>query len=195
MCRGDVSKNFGYFYCTSRSSLGHSIAVLFRSLLRQLCRPTEVPVAIQKLYDLCDEGLDHRPPTIHELGRSLREVVAPSSSSTTSTLVSKDYYLLIDGLDELKPSLRDEFLEELRPILSQVNKNVHILVTSRTQREIEESLREVVTFDLLPVDTQSVQADIRTFVASEIRSHKLLRRLPQCHDAILTRVADQSHGM
>ena len=196
MCQGDGSKNFGYFYCTSRGPFGQSIAVLFRTLLRQLCHSLIVPLAIQRLYDLCDEGLDHRSPTVHELATTLLEIASPSSPSMNSGLDPKDYYLLIDGLDELEPLPRDELLKELRPLFLQNLRNVHILIASRAQREIEESLQEGVVWDLLPVDTKSVQADIRTFVLSEIKSHRGLRKLPeQTHDAILSRVVDQSNGM
>ena len=196
MCRRDASKHFGYFYCTSRNSLGQSVSVLFRSLLRQLCYPAEVPSAVQNLYDLCDEGLDHRPPTIHELARTLGEIIAPYSSLPTPAPAPKDYYLLIDGLDELEPIQRDDFLEELRPILSLDSRNVHMLITSRLPKGDRAISQRIGSSGSLPVDTQCVQADIRTYITSEIRSHKQLFRLPrESHEAILARVVDQSHGM
>jgi hypothetical protein len=155
-----------------------------------------VPAAIISLYDLCDEGLDRRSPTVHELARTLKEIVDPSSPSPKSTPDPQDYYLLIDGLDELEPLSREELLKELEPLFSQYLLNVHILVTSRDHREIKESLQEGMVWDLLHVDTKSVQEDIRAFVISEIKDHRGLSRLPQqTHNAILSRVVDQSNGM
>ncbi len=192
ICRGDGSKSFGYFYCTSRGPLGQSIAVLLRCLLRQLCIHSKVPTAIENLYNLCDEGLEHRSPTIHELAETLLGLVAtPNASEESAT-----YYLLIDGLDELESYSQDELLTELQPLFSQNLLNVHILITSRPRREIEESLQEGAVWNLLPVDTKAVQADIRIFVMSEIQSHRALRRLPRdTQDEILSRLVDQSNGM
>jgi hypothetical protein len=169
--------------------------VLLRSLLRQLCHSSTLPAPIQSLYDVCDEGLDHRSPTVHELAQTMRQILA-SSHETPSATDSQHYYLLIDALDELEPSSREELLQELQPLLLQRPANIHVLITSRTQREIEETLYESVAWDSFHVDSKHVQDDIRTFVNSEIQSHRALRRLPQqTRDAILSRIVDQSNGM
>jgi hypothetical protein len=197
-CR-DGSKNFGYFYCTSHGAdtSGKSIAVVFKTLLQQLCPRPKVPRAIQSLYDICDEGrLDHRSPTVHELAGTLVDIITPSNPSLIPAPDLQDYYLLIDGLDELEPPSRDELLKELRPIVFQNFPNIHVLLTSRNDKEIEESLQQGVVWYSLPVDTESVQADIRIFVRSEIQSHPQLRGLPRnTQDTILDMVIQQSGGM
>lgn len=124
------------------------------------------------------------------------QVLGPSNPAIISARPPQYYYFLIDGLDELESSSREELLQQLQPLLLQNLPNVHILITSRAQREIEETLQEGVVWDLFPVDTESIQGDIRTFVNSEIQTHRGLRRLPQqTQDAILSRVVDQSNGM
>jgi hypothetical protein len=196
LCQEDKSKSFGYFYCTSRGSLGQNITVLFRFLLRQLCRGAQIPTALQTLYDNCDEGLNHRSPTVRELAQTLSDIVSTVSPSTTPPTDRQDYYLLIDGLDELEHFLQDELLEALQLILSQHLPNLHVMVTSRNQRDIRASLFELAAWDSLPIDTNSVLADIRTYVISEIQSHPRLRNLSQkTQDDILTSLVDQSNGM
>lgn len=196
ICRQDKMKSLGYFYCTSRGPSGQDIEALFRTLLRHICSPPSVPAALKNLYESCDQGLDHRSPTVHELATTLKEVLAAPCSSDESNPATRDYYLLIDGLDELELSSFYTLFQELLPIMSaEVFPNVHILVASRNQGEIKATLSHPVKWNPLPVDTVSIQEDIREFVISEIQSYPPLRRLQSTHDAILKRVADESKGM
>lgn len=170
--------------------------MLLRSLLRQLCGRSNIPPAIQTLYETCDQGLDRRPPTVGELAKVLGEMVASTAAQTATDATRKQHYLLIDGLDELTLSSQESLYETLRPVLAGENPDIHVILSSRSQREIERSLDNFDDRVSLVIEVNDVQGDIRTFVLSEIDSYSPLRRLPQTtHNAILSRVAEQSNGM
>jgi hypothetical protein len=196
ICRAHTQRKLVYFYCTSRNPLGQDLVILFRSLLRQFCSREVIPIAIQTLFESCDRGIDRRPPSIHELASCLKEVVSISNKEDIDKTSDTDFYLLLDGLDELAVLTMEELLNKLKPIVSSDSQHVHVLLVSRNHKEIEMSIDDAATWDKLPLDTVCVQEDIEQFVLSEIAATNLLRRLPQDIQAdIVDRVARQSCGM
>lgn len=167
--------------------MGQDITILFRRLLCQIWQGETVPQAIQDLYELCDRGLDRRSPTVRELAATLRSLTTSQNGTT--------HFILIDGIDELEPSALSDLVEELKTLITSDNNNIRILLASRNQANIETDIRSTGPWRFLPVDTVSVQKDIRRFVQSEIDRHGPLKKRKAIHDAILERVADQSDGM
>lgn len=118
-CHAHTQRKLANFCCTSRNPLGQDLLTLFRSLLRQFCSREIIPNAIQTLFESRDQGIDRRPPSIHELASCLKEVISMSNNEDPDKTADTEFCLLLDGLDELAVSTMEELLKEkLEPIVS-----------------------------------------------------------------------------
>lgn len=195
LCKTKQHSYVGYFYCTSRGPSGHEVANILRQLIVQLCPPPEVPDVVQALYESCNDRFPPRLPTVHELANTLLEMVSASSSTVQSSEETPEFYLLVDGLDELQWSTRDDLFRALDPIISRQLQNVCFLMAGRHSSDIP-TLPDVAVWKQVDLDMTLIQSDIEIFVSKEVNSHPRLRRLDQnTKDAIKQRVAVEANGM
>ena len=193
-CRGDVSKLSCFFYCTSRDPSGQDITVLLRLLLIQLCRPPTISHPLQSLYDICNEVYPPKVPTTRKLVNTFQEIL--KSSLTGKADSQRHTYILIDGLDEVPWADREVFLQLLTDLTALNLRNIHLLVTSRNQPDIQDAMMEPVQWDQITVEQHMVQPDIGRYVSFRIESNPRLRRLPKdVKQAVETRVANQAKDM
>ena len=74
--------------------------------------------------------------------------------------------------------------------------HVHLLVTSRNQPDIQETMTAPITWGRISIEEAMVQPDIRRYVSHTIDSNLRLARLPEAvRNTIKGRVADQGKGM
>ncbi|KAI4125302.1 MAG: hypothetical protein LQ347_005424 [Umbilicaria vellea] len=179
-----VYKNgFAYYYFDFNDRAKQDDNNFLRSIIAQLSRGADIfPDLVQKLYD--------------DFERTQIEPSAEILLDTLLTIILRHghCFLTLDALDE---SEREGVLAILSRIGSRGLSNLHILVTSRKERDIEVVLAPIVTsIHSLSLDTTDVDADISLYVRQCLATDPKLRRWSDPVKAeIEASLAEGAHGM
>jgi hypothetical protein len=120
-----------YFYFDFNDKQKQDPELMLRSLLCQfLQRSIVVPKGVDSLFSSCDNG--QRKPSGHDL----LEVTQQAAQEFTQAFV------VIDALDEC--TQRSELMSMLETVAGWKLHNLHLLMTSRKERDIEWSLKSYV---------------------------------------------------
>jgi len=131
---------------------------LIRSLIAQFCHQRGgTPTELADLYKRCG---DHQQPTVKQLQNTLRDILDGFSRA----------YIVIDALDEC--TNRERTLSWVNTLISDTGRpagNLHILVTSRPERDIETVF---TTFDPHSIDIGEMAAnqDISNYLELQMKS-------------------------
>lgn len=110
---------------------------------------------------------------------------------------SGETYIILDALDECKD--REELLEGVRAIAGWELKKLHILVTSRREKDIEESLESFVNNEKrVCIQSTLVNDDIRAYVHKKLQTDQKLKRWQKnliVQQEIETTLMDKADGM
>ncbi|PVH69880.1 ankyrin [Cadophora sp. DSE1049] len=87
----------------------------------------------------------------------------------------KETFIILDALDECKE--RKELLLLLKNLNSWGTGKLHILVTSRRERDIEETLESLVTSEIC-LQSALVNVDIHTHISERLQNDSNLKRWP-----------------
>jgi hypothetical protein len=129
--------------------------------LAQEC-PT-FPESLEKLYEWCGKG--GSKPSHDSILNTLKDIV----SKVTHT------YIILDALDEC--ANREELLETLEQIKSWKLASLHILVTSRPEREIKTSIQSyVASSDIIELEVGEVDEDIKIYIQQRLMNDKKLQK-------------------
>lgn len=153
-----------YFFFDFNNSSKQSEENLLRSLLVQLAPYLENgPKILDDLFSSCNKR------TSEPSKQTLLDALVRLSSSAS------EIFVVVDALDEC-PS-RDGLLESLRQIMELKRDNLHMIVTSRPERDIETSFDQWLDQDQrLNIQSDIVDADIRTHVAGCLERDKKLNK-------------------
>ena len=168
----DVSKHYSpnpslavlYFYFDFNNIEKQRHEKMIRSLICQLSsQHVSTPQALESLHSSCMNG--ERQPVYESLLATLHQMMGHF----------KETYLVIDALDECLE--RQELLASIEEFTGWKDINLHILTTSRREKDIEESM-ESFNNDEGKVCIQStlVNDDIRAFVRGRLRTDRDLKR-------------------
>jgi hypothetical protein len=106
-------------------------------------------------------------------------------------------YIILDALDEC--TKRDELMDILESIAGWRLKKLHILVTSRQERDIESSLEEFVDKqNTICLQSKLVDKDIHTYIRHRLSDDLKLRKWQKNDDIrqeIETALMKGAHGM
>lgn len=188
-CLASTGHKLAYFYFDFNDSSKQDVSVLLRSLVKQLCF-----------------GEPELPPEVQELGTQYRAFgQQPTTSELASALLSivdglgKQVYIIMDALDEYpersEKSWRKSLLDRVRQMVEHKSENLHILVTSRNEQDIRETLTGLKTRQIC-VRSSQVDADIMRHVRTCLKKDAVLKRLPddvKLH--IESRLGERAHGM
>ncbi|BDD63641.1 hypothetical protein MAP00_008510 [Monascus purpureus] len=106
-----------------------------------------------------------------------------------------DTYILLDALDESPQDCKREgVLRAIQVIRSWSIPGVHILVTSRNELDIRESLYPSHDQDL-PLRNSETDRDIANFVSYQLRNDKKLQRWKARHDEIEAKLTISAQGV
>ena len=185
-CQSRTNSVVLYFYFDFNDVEKQGHEKMIRSLITQLfsqCANTSQ--ALASLYSSCMNG--ERQPTNETLLETLHQMMRGFEET----------YLVIDALDECLK--RDELLTNIEQLTSWKDANLHILTTSRKEREIEESI-ELLTDNQERICIQSalVSDDIRAYVRDRLRTDRGLRRWqkqPKVQQEIEDMLMDKADGM
>ncbi|PGH16886.1 hypothetical protein AJ80_05030 [Polytolypa hystricis UAMH7299] len=166
MCRSDPIRALTYFFFDFNDADKQNSRNAVKSLIAQLCRQRpDIPPALDYLYQKCHEG--DQSPTWQDL-KDILPICAGSFSHV---------YIILDALDECAThdSERGRMLELLSEIHSWDRNEIHILVTSRRELDIDEVLVEILTKPTeTPVSLQDDMhhRDIRLHISKQLMSSK-----------------------
>lgn len=132
-------------------------------------------------------GRGKRQPTLDALLKALRELIRELPIS----------YVVLDALDECND--RTELLEILETIVRWDLTKLHIIVTSRRERDIEISLKPLIGEpSQICLQSKIIDNDIRTYVRHRLSVDKNLKRWQKnvdVHQEIETALMGKAHGM
>ena len=114
----------------------------------------------------------------------------------------KEVWIVLDALDECRtrrgPPTKG-LLSWIRDLLKSEQRNVHLLVTSRPEQDIESGVREFAhNDDIVPIQSDLITDDIRAYVRTRVREDEGLKRWrsrPDVQKEIETRLMEKANGM
>jgi hypothetical protein len=114
--------------------------------------------------------------------------------ATAYTLLQQFHnsYIILDALDECKE--REEILKLMEDMFGW-RLGLHILFTSRREKDIEDTLRYLVT-DQICIQNAVVDADIHVHICEKLRNDKKLMKWPEnVHKEIEKKLMEGANGM
>jgi hypothetical protein len=182
-CRSDPSFAIAFFYFEfiNKDSLLNSV---LRSLIKQLCvQCASPPHALESLFSKCEQGGVHRDPDQEELVFTLKTIVGGFQT----------VYIVLDALDECPE--RSRFLAAIQNIHDWEFNTIHLLATSRKERDIEETLSGLISHEV-PMDEKLIDGDIRVHVSRTIEDDTKLRMFSAVEkETVMTTLMEGAHGM
>ena len=179
-----------YFYFSFQDKEKQNTVDMLRSLIAQLCgRRPDTPKSVQDLARYKDINQE---PGLKELENTLR--------STTGDF--QDVYLVIDGIDECP--LNDHERADLLKVLQRMNAwslaNLHVLLTSRKENDIEAELEPLLklpatSFIDLQIHHEEVNRDIGIFIDQRIASSAFRSWPPKLKADVKAALTSKADGM
>ena len=179
----------GYFYFDFNIRDQQYCDTMLRSLICQLWVQNRENTnananAVDALYLACGSGA--LQPSSDMLENTLKELV--------QNFV--DTFIILDALDECKE--RNRLMPSIEEMAAWNISSLHMLVTSRKESDIEESLSTIVDEEQrIYIQSALVEDDIRNYIWSRIRSDHELRRWqkPEVQTEIETSLMEKAGGM
>ena len=137
---------------------------MIRSLIVQLSSEcVKVPQILASSYSSYMNG--ERQPEYHSLLLILHQMMK----------LFAETYLVLDALDECLE--RQELLEAINQLNGSKDVNLHILTTSRWERDIEESLEPLCNeHDKIYIQSIHINDDIRAYIHGRLQTDRDLKR-------------------
>jgi len=185
-CSHDPVMAVVYFFFDFNDIEKQKYEGMIRSLITQLSlRCVSTPRVLAALFSSCMNG--EQQPTSDTLLTTLQQMAQEFN----------EIFVILDALDECKE--RRELLEEIDKIAGWRMGKLHILVTSRREKDIEESL-DILANDQRKVCIQSalVNDDIRAYVQKRLQSDQNLKRWrnkPDVQEEIKMQLMGKADGM
>ncbi|KAI4679307.1 uncharacterized protein J4E84_008335 [Alternaria hordeiaustralica] len=153
-----------YFYFDFNDAQKRDPGLMLRSLLRQLLEHSVmIPEGVDALFSSCGNG--RQPPSVYALLEVAPQVIR----------MFTHVYVVLDALDEC--TQRPQLMDMLETMFGWQLGTLHLLVTSRKERDIEMSLENYVKKDeIICLQSDVVDQDISLFVQERLREDKRLAK-------------------
>ncbi|CAO1602024.1 hypothetical protein XANCAGTX0491_005660 [Xanthoria calcicola] len=179
------SSTVAYWYFDFNDSSSLSVCNMLRSLIKQLCvSETLIPPTVQ---EMCSRyrASGHQPTS--------KVLLATLHSAIDS--IRKNTFLILDALDEYPENGRQELLNAIKTLRDSEHNDIHILVTSRAEYDIEHTLDTEAT-QKFSIRGPSVDSDISRHVRASLADDARLCRLsPSIKETIETQLVSSARGM
>ena len=175
-----------YFYFDFKDVEKQGQEKMMRSLIVQLSSQLgSTPQSLEALYLSCENG--QRQPrsdmllvTLHQMMESFEET-----------------FIILDALDEC--SERQELLDDIEEFDSWTDVNLHILCTSRREKDIEDRIESLAHDEgKIRIDSIHVNHDIRAYVHEKLQTDLTLKRWnkePKVQQEIENALMEKADGM
>jgi hypothetical protein len=153
-----------YFYFDFNDVQKQDAELMLRSLVVQLSQQAvDVPASLDALLSSCEDG--RQQPSID----ALLQVACQTMQQLPQV------YVMLDALDEC--AQRAKLMRMLETIAGLQLPNVHLIVTSRRERDIESSLEDFVDpQNIICLQSEVVDKDIQQYVRRRLSDDKGLRK-------------------
>ncbi|KAF2738596.1 hypothetical protein EJ04DRAFT_41219, partial [Polyplosphaeria fusca] len=160
----DPGKAMAYFFFDFNDVQKQDPEMMIRSLVCQLSQQCiKIPASLDALFASSESG--QRQPPAHRLMEALRSMMQELPT----------VYVLLDALDEC--TQREELMEMLEAMTGWQLPNMHFLVTSRRERDIEMSLESFVDEESrIYLQSTLVDKDIQRYVRQRLSDDKRLQK-------------------
>lgn len=160
-CTNDPGKVAAYFYFDFNDLRKQSSELMLKSLIAQLFRQCDrIPSALNSLF-----VSGQQMPSVDSILHVLQQII---ETQTTT-------YVILDALDEC--SDRAELMDAIDKIAGWRLENLHVLVASRSERDIESSLEFIADgCTVVPLQRAVVDNDIRKYVHHRLSVDKSLKK-------------------
>jgi hypothetical protein len=161
-CGGDCRMVTVYFYFDFKDTQKQDPELMLRSLLDQLLQcSVMIPRGLEALFSSCGRG--QRKPSLH----AILDVIRQTMQDFTQV------YIVFDALDEC--TQRSELLDILETVARWQLPNLHLLVTSRKERDIEKALETYVDEEhTVCLESHLVDEDIQRYVRQRLSNDRSL---------------------
>jgi len=180
-----------YFYFDFSDTAKQTLDSMVRALINQLYyKQIETSQQLDSLFSTHEDG--RRQPTSESLCKILLDMIEQV----------KEVWIVLDALDECRtrrgPST-EGILSWIKEVLNSEQRNVHLLITSRLEHDIESGILEFAhDDDIVPIQNSLISDDIRAYVRTRIRGDNGLKRWrshPEVQNEIETRLMEKADGM
>jgi hypothetical protein len=180
-CAPDPSLAMAFFYFDFNNK-DTPPDVVFRSLIEQLIvQSTTIPHVLETLFS--KNSGTRRSMAQEELMTTLKPIIASFQA----------VYIVFDALDECPE--RSKFLAAIQDIHDWELDTLHLLVTSRNERDIEDTLCGLVSHEV-PMDEKLIDGDIRLHVSRTIEDDTKFKMFsPIEKGMVMTTLIEGAHGM
>lgn len=184
-CSLRANHHLGFFYFSFSNTERQSTDVFIRSVLRQLLLQREtLPNRVVDIW----RRFGHTQPNLDTWKEMLCAVVEGN----------RETYLLVDALDEC-PSLsgeRGKLLKYVRVLIGMKMPNLHILVTSRKESDIEDVLGHIGDFGPFSIRNAQVDHDILSYLKEEMSRDRIMQQWPSAlRREVETELGSKANGM
>lgn len=184
LCSSASDVGHAYFYFTFRDALKQTTEGFLRSIIVQLSsQRSSLPEEVRGLYNV--HGKQQQGPPLPNLILVLFSLLQSFRKT----------YLMIDALDEC--SEQDAMLDLITQISTadQNSGETSLLITSRRERAIEITLKDMVTGSIC-IQSKLIEADIRLHVCSRLANDRDLKRhSDSIKQEIEEALVNGAHGM
>lgn len=165
-CSARAKHTLAYFYLDFKTTVKQEVSSCVSSLVAQLCTQISIlPTHIKQLYKRCSYGKLQR--SLGDLKEMLFKVMEELDNVFT----------IIDALDECpKNGEREQLLLAISDIKSKSLANLHVLVTSRREPDIEEALLPLLTIPAIPLQGSQVDLDIKLHISWQLATDPKLKK-------------------
>lgn len=181
-----VGKAVAFFYFDFTDSRKRDPELMVCSLISQLSQQcVKIPAALEALHSSCGKGGTR--PSLNAALQVLQEMI----------LELPQTYIILDALEEC--ANRKELMDILRCMAGWKSEKLHIFVTSREERDIENSLQDFVDRqNMVWLHSKLVDPDIEVYVRQRLSEDNRLekwRKDTQIQNEIETALIRGAHGM
>jgi hypothetical protein len=182
------SQSLLYFYFDFSDTSKQSLDSMIRSLISQLYNKSDITrTLVDSLY-----GDGRQQPR----SESLCKIFLNSIKQVDKA------WIILDALDECKTkkgNQTERLLSWIRCLLDSELKNVHLLVTSRPERDIQTALEVQMRKEcIINIQSNLVTNDIHAYIYARVREREGFKRWqeqPEVQDEIETQLAGKADGM
>jgi len=174
-CDSKPSLAVAYFYFDFNDTEKQNAANCVSSLIAQLCsQVVDLPEKLKKLYKECNDGKQKAAM------RDLKAVL-----ELFAVIEEVDVFIVADALDEcpknaekLGEEPRKELLELITEIKAWSPSNIHLLLTSRPEPDIRETLTPLLKTEAISIQGSQVDSDIELHINSQLSTDSKLNNWP-----------------